>query len=54
LPKTNPARKHFAEAPVTLVVCGKLNSSGYYNGQVTTRFGDWFMFDLGLAVRISA
>jgi nitroreductase len=51
LPKTNPARKHFTEAPVTLVICGKLNSSGYYKGQVTTRFGDWFMFDLGLAVQ---
>jgi len=51
LPKANPARKHFAEAPVTLVICGKLNSSGYINGQVTTRFGDWFMFDLGLATQ---
>ena len=51
LPKTNPARKHFAEAPVILVLCGKLNSSGYYKGQVTTKFGDWFMFDLGLATQ---
>lgn len=51
LPKTNPARKHFAEAPVVLAVCGKLNSSGYYKGEVTTKFGDWFMFDLGLATQ---
>jgi len=51
LPKTNPARKHFAEAPVVLGVCGKLNSSGYYNGKVTTKFGDWFMYDLGIATQ---
>ena len=51
LPKTNPARKHFTEAPVILVLCGKLGSAGYYKGQVTTKFGDWFMFDLGLAAQ---
>ncbi len=51
LPKTNPARKHFTEAPVIFVLCGKLNSSGFYKGQVTTRLGDWFMFDLGLAAQ---
>ena len=51
LPKTNPARKHFTEAPVVLVLCGKLGSSGYYGGNVTTKFGDWFMFDLGLAAQ---
>ena len=36
-------------APVVLVLCGKLKSSGYYKGQVTTKHGDWFMFDLGIA-----
>ena len=51
LPKTNPARKHFTEAPVILVLCGKLGSAGYYKDQVTTKFGDWFMFDLGLATQ---
>lgn len=51
VPKSNPARKHFTEAPVILVLCGKLQSSGYYKGQVTTKFGDWFMFDLGLAAQ---
>ncbi|MCG6880199.1 MAG: nitroreductase family protein [Deltaproteobacteria bacterium] len=51
LPKANPARKHFTEAPVILVLCGKLNSSGYIKGEVTTKFGDWFMFDLGLAAQ---
>ena len=51
VPKSNPARKHFTEAPLILVLCGKLGSSGYYGGKVTTKFGDWFMFDLGLAAQ---
>jgi len=51
LPKSNPATKHFSEAPVVLVLCGKLASSGYYKDKVTTKFGDWFMFDLGIAAQ---
>lgn len=49
VPKTNPAVKSIVEAPVLMVICGKLDRSGYYKGQVTTKFGDWFLFDLGLA-----
>jgi nitroreductase len=51
LPPTNPARKGLPDAPVVLVLCGKLQSSGYYKGQVTTKFGDWFLFDLGIATQ---
>ncbi|RPH49405.1 MAG: nitroreductase [Desulfobacteraceae bacterium] len=47
LPK-NPATNAITQAPVLLAVCGKLKSSGFYNNTVTTKFGDWFMFDLGL------
>lgn len=47
----NPATKAIVNAPVVLAMCAKLKSSGYYNGQVTTKFGDWFMFDLGLATQ---
>jgi len=47
--KTNPAGKRFSSAPMVLVLCGKLNSSGYYKGEVTTKFGDWYFFDLGIA-----
>jgi nitroreductase len=47
----NPATKAMVQAPVVLVVCGKLKSSGYYKGQVSTKFGDWFMFDLGIATQ---
>jgi len=49
--KGNPATKSIVEAPVILGICGKLESSGYYKGQVTTKFGDWFLFDLGLATQ---
>jgi len=47
--KGQPATQAVVQAPVLLAVCGKLESSGYYKGQVTTKFGDWFMFDLGIA-----
>jgi len=48
-PSTNPAIVGLTEAPVVIALCGKLQSSGYYKGQVTTKFGDWFLFDLGIA-----
>jgi len=49
--KGNPANKALVEAPVLLAFCAKLNTSGFYKGEVTTKFGDWFMFDLGLAAQ---
>lgn len=49
--KGNPANKAILEAPVLLALCAKLNTSGFYKGEVTTKFGDWFMFDLGLATQ---
>jgi nitroreductase len=45
----NPATKAMAQAPVVLVLCGKLKISGYYEGRLETKLGDWFMFDLGIA-----
>ncbi len=47
----NPSTKAMVAAPVLLALCAKRNSSGYYEGKVTTKFGDWFMFDLGLATQ---
>ncbi len=49
LPKNNPAYPAIVKAPVLFVMIAKLNVSGYYKGQVTTKFGDWFMFDMGIA-----
>lgn len=48
-PKGNPSINAIVDAPVLLAVCGKVQSSGYYKGQASTKFGDWFMFDLGIA-----
>jgi nitroreductase len=48
-PKGNPAAGAIVQAPVVLALCGKLKSSGFYKDLVTTKFGDWFMFDLGIA-----
>jgi len=49
--KGNPATKAIVEAPLVLALCGKLKSAGFYKEQVTTKFGDWFMFDLGIATQ---
>ena len=49
--KGNPAAKSIVAAPVVLAVCGRLGKSGYYKDKVSTKFGDWYMFDLGLATQ---
>jgi nitroreductase len=49
--RRNPATRAMVHAPVVLALCGKRESAGYYHGQVTTKFGDWLMFDLGLATQ---
>jgi len=51
LSPTNPAKKGLPDAPLVLALCGKLQSSGFYKGQATTKLGDWFMFDLGIATQ---
>jgi nitroreductase len=51
LPPTNPAVKAMVEAPVILVLCAQLKKAGYYKGQATTKFGDWFLYDLGIATQ---
>jgi nitroreductase len=48
-PKGNPALGAMVQAPVVLALCGGLKRSGYYKDEATTKFGDWFMFDLGIA-----
>lgn len=51
LGKGNPATKALVAAPLLLVMCAKTLSAGYYGGVVTTKFGDWFMYDIGLATQ---
>lgn len=50
-PKGNPAAKAMVQAPVVLVLCAKMGQSGYYKDKVTTKFGDWMLYDLGLATQ---
>ena len=47
----NPAKKAMIQAPIVLGVCGKLRRSGFHKDRADTKFGDWFMFDLGLATQ---
>jgi len=51
LSSANPARKSIVEAPIVFALCGKLQRAGYYNGECATKFGDWFMFDIGIATQ---
>ena len=51
LRKMNPAGKAILQAPVTICLCGKLESAGFYKGQVSTKLGDWYMFDLGISTQ---
>lgn len=50
-PKGNPASKAMVQAPVVLVLCAKTNSSGFYKDNAATKFGDWMMYDLGIATQ---
>ncbi len=49
VPSNNPAYLAIVKAPVVFVMVAKLHQAGYYKGKVTTKFGDWFMFDMGIA-----
>jgi len=47
----NPSSLAIVNAPLLLVICGKLKRSGFYKDALPTKFGDWFMYDLGLATQ---
>ena len=49
--KTNPAKSCSETASALIVVCAKTKVSGFKDGQMRTKFPDWFMFDIGLAVQ---
>ncbi len=49
VPETNPGRKGLGQAPVVLAVCGRRNKSGCYGDKPATVYGDWVMFDVGIA-----
>ena len=49
--KENRAAAAIRSAPVVIVACAELGRSGYYKGEQTTDKGDWFMFDVALAMQ---
>ena len=51
LSETNPARDAVCNAPIVIVACAEMDKAGYKDGQVTTDKGDWFMFDVALAMQ---
>jgi len=51
LSETNPARDAVCNAPIVIVACAEMGRAGYKSGEVTTDKGDWFMFDVALAMQ---
>ena len=49
VPTGNPSKDAIVSVPVLLAIRGRLERAGYYKGTTPTKFGDWFMFDLGIA-----
>jgi nitroreductase len=47
----NPARKSMMEAASSAVFLGTKGRSGFKQGEPCTDKGDWYMFDVGLAVQ---
>ncbi len=48
----NRAQGAIREAPVVIVACAELGKSGYrHSGELATDKGDWYMFDVALAMQ---
>lgn len=47
----NPSTQAMLNAPVVIVACAELGKSGCYRGKPRTDKGDWFMFDVALAMQ---
>jgi len=50
LSETNPAHNAVKESPVVIVACARLGRSGFKGGEATTDKGDWYMFDVAIAM----
>ena len=51
LNETNPAMNAIRNAPLVIAACAELGKSGCYDGVPATDKGDWFMFDVALAMQ---
>lgn len=47
----NAAANALLQAPLVIVACAELGKSGYFQGRVSTDKGDWYMFDVALAMQ---
>jgi len=48
---TNPAMDAVRNAPLVIVACAELGKAGHKDGEPVTDKGDWFMFDVALAMQ---
>ena len=48
---TNPALAAIKQAPLLIVACAELGKSGGWDGNPVTDKGDWYMFDVALAMQ---
>lgn len=51
LDEANPARDAVGSAPLVIVACAEMGKAGRKDGEVVTDKGDWFMFDVALAMQ---
>ena len=51
LSETNPARDPIRNAPLVIAACAELGKAGHKGGVPSTDKGDWFMFDVALAMQ---
>jgi nitroreductase len=51
LDETNPAKNAVRNAPLVIAACAELGKAGRKDGQIVTDKGDWFMFDVALAMQ---
>jgi len=47
----NPSSKAITQAPIVIVACAKLGRSGFKSNIAITSKGDWYMFDVALAMQ---
>ena len=47
----NPSYSAIKGAPVVIVACAELGKSGFFDGKAVTDKGDWYMFDVALAMQ---
>ncbi len=51
VPSKNPSYNAIVEAGVLVAMCGKKESSGFFDGKAGSQLGDWMMHDVGLATQ---